>query len=528
MPGENYKIFPLKASPGIKRDTTDTEGNYWSQGQWVRFYRGLPRSMLGYRSMSEVFPGPSRGLLVNPNGQGYLNIFSGSASNLVVGQFTNMGVGSAYTDVTPSGYTASPNNVWQMDLIYDPQGSGTSMIFAHSAPNLAAIDSNITMPVYYGNVNGTALLTAAQNDSSATFSIDGGVLAMPPLMVAYGSNGLFCWSQITGSYNPAVFPVANAANICATKIVKGLLIRGGSYNPSCLLWSLDSLIQASYVGGTVVWNFNTLSDQSSILSSSGVVEMDGIYYWMGIDRFLTFSGVLKELPNEMNLDFCFSNLNYAQRQKAFAFKSPAWGEIWFCVPLFGSTECNWAIIYNVRENTWYDTPLPSDGRSAAYFAQTWNYPVLSSATGLVPIGQNTGTNYPIYQHNFGNDFIRGNQVNAIDSWILSPSASLVGGNLSFWASPMGQQQSFQTQLAFFEQDFIFGTSMILTTYGRMYAQDTDTVLNTQTITKQATGNIFDLQCQSRYLRWKLESNTQGGSFIMGSPSIFYRQGDPTP
>ena len=527
MPGENYKIFPLRASPGIKRDSTDSEGNYWSQGQWVRFYRGLPQSIGGYRSMSEGYYGPSRGLLVNPNGSGYLNIFSGSSNNLVVGQFTTDGFGSTPADITPSGFTASSDNVWQMDLIYDPSGSPASMIFAHAAPNLSAIDSNVVMPVYYGNVNSTSALIAAQNDSSSTFSIDGGIVSLPPLMIAYGSNGLFCWSKITSGYNPAIFPVANAANICATKIVKGLAIRGGSYNPSCLLWSLDSVIQASYVGGTAVWNFNTISDQSSILSSSGVVEMDGIYYWIGIDRFLQFTGVLKELPNEINLQFFFNNLNYKYRQKAFAFKTPQYGEIWFCAPLFGATECNWAVIYNVRENTWYDTPLPSDGRSAAYFAQTWNYPVLSSAMGMPAIGA-TGTTYPIWQHNLGYDQVRGTQVNAIDSWILSPSASMVGGNLSLWSNPGAQPQSVMTEMAFMEPDFVMGPSLQFTTYGRNYAMDTDAVLDTRTITKQTTGNVYDLQIQSRYLRWKIESNTQGGFFKMGCPMLFYRSGDSFP
>jgi hypothetical protein len=33
----------------------------------------------------------------------------------------------------------------------------------------------------------------------------------------------------------------------------------------------------SFVGGDVIWNFNTISDQSSILSSSCPVEMDGIF-----------------------------------------------------------------------------------------------------------------------------------------------------------------------------------------------------------------------------------------------------------
>ena len=523
MAGEALKLFPLKASPGIKRDTTDTEGNYYSQGQWSRFYRGLPRSIGGYRSMSETYYGPSRGLLVNPNGSGYLNIFSGSASNLVVGQFTSSGFGNSPVDITPSGFTGSSNNVWQMDLIYDAQGSGTSLIIAHAAPNLSAIDSNVVQPVYYGNVNGTSALTATQNDSAATFSIDGGIVCIPPFVIAYGSNGLVCWSQIIGGQNPAVFPVANAANVCATKIVKGLSLRGGA--PACLLWSLDCVIQMSYTGGSTVWNFSTLSDQSSILSSSGVVEYDGVYYWPGIDRWLTFNGSLHELPNLMNLDFFYSNLNYAQRQKVFGFKVPRWGEIWWCAPMFGATECNWAFIYNVRENTWYDTPLPSDGRSAAYFADTWQYPIMSSANGLVPIGANTGLNYPLYQHELGTDFVRGNQINAIDSYVLSPTISLVGGGLSAFGGAIAQQENVFTEYAFFEPDFKFGNNLMFSVYGRMYPQDADTLLNQTTITQQSMNNHYDLQVQARYLRWKIESNSQGGFYVMGQPLISYRTGD---
>ena len=256
--------------------------------------------------------------------------------------------------------------------------------------------------------------------------------------------------------------------------------------------------------------------------------MDGIYYWIGIDRFLTFNGVLKELPNEINLDWFFSNINYTYRQKAFGFKIPRWGEIWFCAPLFGATECNYAVIYNVRENTWYSTALPSDGRSAAYFAQTWNYPVMTSANGLVPIGSNTGTVYPLFQHEIGNDAIRGSQVTVIDSWILSPTASMVGGTLSLWQNPGVQPQSVMTQMCFHEPDYKFGTSMQFTTYGRNYAMDADIVLDTRTITQQTTNNFYDLQVQSRYLRWRIEANVQGGFFITGQPMLYYRPGDSTP
>ena len=251
---ENVKLFPLRAvSPGIKRDTTDTEGQYWSLGQWVRFYRGLPRSMPGYQSMTETFPGPSRGLFVNPIGNGYINVFSGSSGNLVVGQFNQAGIGSNPTDITPSGFSTSALNVWQFDSIFDNTGSGQVDLCAHAAPNLGNISSNIAEPVYYGNIQIASPLLSCVNDGSppVPFTVDGGILALPPFLVAYGSNGLFAWSN---ENQPSVFPIANAANICPTKIVKGLSIRGGSNNPSALLWSLDSVIQAYFVGGETIWD----------------------------------------------------------------------------------------------------------------------------------------------------------------------------------------------------------------------------------------------------------------------------------
>lgn len=524
MPGEALKLFPLRATPGIKRDTTDSEGQYWSLGQWVRFYRGLPRTIGGYRAMTETFPGPSRGLLVNSIGNGYINVFSGSSANLVVGQFTSSGSGSTPVDITPSGFAGNTQNVWQMDSIFDDSGSGEIALCVHAAPNLGDIANMVQEPVYYGNIAVASPLIAAVNDASppTVFTVDGGIVALPPFLIAYGSNGLYAWSN---ENQPSVFPIANAANICPTKIVKGLSIRGGSASPSALLWSLDSVIQSSFVGGETIWNFNVLSDQSSILSSSAVVEMDGIYYWPGIDRYLTFNGVLQELPNELNLDFFYSNLNTEYSQKVFGFKIPRWGEIWWCFPTGQNTECNHAIIFNKREGYWYDTPLPSDGRSAAYFAQTFPFPIMASANGLTPIGRNTGIDYPLWQHEFGTNQIRGNEVDAIDSFIISPSLSMVGGGTSIWGSPAAAPDDCWTELAYMEQDFKFNQTLNFTVLGREYPQDQDQVLNQTTITQQTTGNTFDLQVQQRYLRWKLNVNEQNGFFIMGQPLFAFREGD---
>jgi hypothetical protein len=155
-----------------------------------------------------------------------------------------------------------------------------------------------------------------------------------------------------------------------------------------LFWSLDSLIRVSYapqslgVAGTgnwapsTYWRYDTISTQSSILSSQSIIEYDGIYYWAGVDRFLLYNGVVKEIPNSMNQNYFFDNLNYAQRQKVWATKVPRFGEIWWFYPHGDSEECNNCIIYNVRENTWYDGGFsPGAARSAGYFSQVFRFPV---------------------------------------------------------------------------------------------------------------------------------------------------------
>jgi hypothetical protein len=96
-----------------------------------------------------------------------------------------------------------------------------------------------------------------------------------------------------------------------------------------------------------------------------VIEYDGIFYWIGTDRFLCYNGVVQEVENKQNNNYFFDNLNYAQRQKVWVSKVPRWGEIWWFFPNGDNTECNDAIIYNVREKCWYDAGEALGARRSA-------------------------------------------------------------------------------------------------------------------------------------------------------------------
>lgn len=440
------KVFSLDTKPGVQRDGTFFDKQYYTDGRWVRFQRGRPRKIGGYTQITGKLAGPSRGVYVNPQGA-FNNVFSGYADGLYVVPVDNTGTGSGITEIALSGFTANANNLWQFDTFTDT-ASDVSYLLAHPGQNLALIDNSVNTPVLGGNISGTSLapigtftdtvtLTAgsatgsiaganvligagqsvgdgvhfplgttvvsivgttitfsanALTTGAATITFDndidvsGGVVVLHPYVFVFGNAGLIR-NCSAGNISDWVSADANTQNVATGKIVAGLPVRGGSNSPSGLFWSLDSLIRVSYapttvtVGTTAVtqyWRYDLISSQSSILSSQCVIEYDGIYYWIGVDRFLLYNGVVKEISNSMNQNYFFDNLNYAQREKVWVTKVPRYGEIWWFYPRGDATECTDAIIYNIRENCWYDAGEALGARrSAGYFSQVFHYPIMA-------------------------------------------------------------------------------------------------------------------------------------------------------
>jgi hypothetical protein len=236
-----------------------------------------------------------------------------------------------------------------------------------------------------GQIQDVVISNAATASGASTITFDnnvsvsGGVVTLHPYVFVYGNDGLIRNSG-AGNVQDWVSADANEVSVATGKIVQGLPVRGGSNAPSGLFWSLDSLIRVSYIGGAGTppqyWRYDLISSQSSILSGQSVIEYDGIYYWCGVDRFLLYNGVVKEIPNTMNQNYFFDNLNYAEREKVWVSKVPRFGEIWWFYPRGSATECTDAIVYNVRENTWYDAGQALGAqRSAGYFSQVFPYPI---------------------------------------------------------------------------------------------------------------------------------------------------------
>lgn len=486
----DYTPQVIRSQPGVKRDGTEFDGDNYIDAQWCRFQRGLPRKMGGYQSVLQDLNEIVYGLAsYSANGIQYQHL--GSATELLQVQLTSAGILSGSFDRTPAGLVPDAFNVWQYDVQFDTTGGTDNNLFAHAAPNLAAIDSEVEQPIFYDVVTATGALANQLLDPQS-----GGVVALSPYVLTYGNAG-----RIDVYLDPSIAPV-DSVNVTGSKIIKGLPLRGGGTGPAGIFWSLDSVIRATFQDATAFFAYDTLSATSSVLSSRGIVEYDGVFYWAGVDRFLMFNGIVKELPNAMNANYFFDNLNFAQRQKVFAVTVPRFGEIWWYYPRGNATECTHAVIYNVREGYWYDTQLPGSGRSDAIFAKVYNKPFATDV-------DETATGFTLWQHETGVDQTTGSSVEAIPSWFETSQMTL----LSF---DPPQSKSLSTH--WFEPDFVQTGALTLEVRGRINARAPVISSPLYTIPETASNKdeqVIPLKENRRLLSFKIMSNTQGGDYQMG-------------
>lgn len=497
----------LKSNPGIKRDGTKFEGDFYTDGQWVRWQRGLPRKMGGYKTTQKSLQEVSRGFSTFTQMM-FVYCHSGGSSTLERFTLDGTGNSSIVTDRTPATLTVDDDNYWMFDVIYD-SSTNQNYLVAHVSPNGDCLCNDQGGQIFYGEILGTAVLNPIT--LPANTNATGGIVSLHPYLFYYGTDGNIGWS-VAGDPTDLTSTGSGVARVWGQKIIKGLPMRAGSGTaPAGLFWAFDAVIRATFVGGTTIFQFDVVATGTSIMSQFCVVDYDGVFYWAGVDRFYMFNGVVREVPNSMNLNYFFDEINVDAQTKTFGFQIPKYGEIWWCYPKGTATECTHAVVYNVRENTWYDTELPNDGRSAGHFNNSFAAPVL---TGVV-----NDNGYKVWQHEFKVDEYDGANVRPIKSYFeTSDLSTLVTGENRY------------LRITTIEPDFVQNKDMTVTVTGRANARAPEVVSTKFTFPDSATEpyeQIVMLKEQRRELRVKFESNSLYGDYQMGQIIGHFDSGDGT-
>lgn len=355
---------PLLYKAGILRDGTTFQDEYCVDGQWIRFVGGKIKKMKGQRA-----------LINSPDNVKYLNVlFANNTTYLfyATGATVNRLNLNLTTDTLSNNINLLTNNVnvgittWTSVVFIRDLQPCIAFLRTLNANNMLATNAGT---LSWKLLNNDEVLVDAPIGANANL-ISGGILFSSPCLYLYGNNGTILRSRTN---DPLNFEGGDSAiyTISSDKLIFGASVRGGSNAPSFLFWTATSVIYLTNVADgrdvniPVDFQKEVVTNNSSLMSSRSIVQYDSLFFWLGTDRIFVYNGIVDSIPNTMNLEYFFDNVDLGKRQLIFGYKIARYGEVRWAYPEYTHRNnpnigCTRELVYNVRENSWYDTAIQRD------------------------------------------------------------------------------------------------------------------------------------------------------------------------
>ena len=521
-------LVQLSYKPGIQRDGTIFQGDYCTSGFWVRFQKGKIRKIRGMKGVNVNINLLASELIILPDNQQIANYICATTGIYYCVTDTNFNYADVVSQILP--LPENPTVLWQSTTVINNNQINVVFLAANNAVN---INQNSVSTIYYSKISFGVLTLINNAIAGISPLINGGMCYSAPYLFLYGSNGLV---QYSANNNPFNFIPDNTAasggqfTISNDKVIWGAAIRGGPNAPAVLFWTLSSVVKISNVGTDIVkFQRDVISKSSSILSTKCVVEYDGFFFWPGIDRFFVYNGLVQEADNNINLDYFFDNIDMNFRQKVFGVKNTRYGEIWWFYPekidtpgrnpaLPAGTNTH-ALIYNKRENSWYDTAIYRDcGTYSDDFGFLATY-------GQSIVNPSMGGNTYLWKHEVNtNEFIPDVLNNPIPSTVTTPVFGWSSFNPVYNAAggAKGQPIDKWIELRRIEPDFVYGNNPAInvSVNSKQYAQS-PIVVSDPFPFDNSTQKV-DMRVQGRQLSLNF---TSGSYFEMGNLMMLVGIGD---
>lgn len=178
-----------------------------------------------------------------------------------------------------------------------------------------------------------------------------------------------------------------------------------------LVWTDKALFSMQFQGPPNTFSFTLIANNVSILGPNAVTVVGNSVFWMGVDKFYTYSGQVQTLPSDVR-SYVFDALNYAQRLQVFSGSIERYNEVWWWYVDNDSTYPNRYVAYNFVENTWV---IGTMDRTA------W----IDSGVSSNPIATSNGL---LYFHEVGVDAVGISSDEAISAYIESADTDIDAGD----------------------------------------------------------------------------------------------------
>jgi len=527
-----------------------TAGYGWGTSTWNRLTWGSGSTVPIFEPARLIFMDKfNNDLLFNTQ----YDTLSGDGGEIYYWAFTPSFSTQAVTLNSVSGSVAVPQKVTK--IMFTPQG----FLLALGCTNyLASTVTGATISTMTrggtGNLTATVTTTTAHGLSSGdsitvsgttpaefngTFQItyiDTTHFSYTMLSAPSGNAspaGTYVFNNYAGSYDPLLIrwsnvdpdigpepenwqpTITNTAGFLrlqsGSRIVTGINTR-----QETLIFTNSSLSSLQFLGNAEVFGLQELSHNISIIGPNALVGSNNITYWMGRDRFYTYSGRVDTLPCTIR-QYIFTDLNFTQSALIFAGVNNKFTEIiWFYCSA-ASEEIDRYVVFNYLENIWYYGQL---SRTA------W----IDSGVFNNPIGLSSGW---VYQHENGtND---GQPLGAaplpITAYIQSADIDIDDGDkfmlirrvipdINFRGSDTANEVTGnpiipEADITVVVRNFPGAASSITNAEG----QTTDATIVTATATvDQYTNQVF-IRARGRQMNFRIASDTVGTQWQLGMPRI---------
>lgn len=341
--------------------------------------------------------------------------------------------------------------------------------------------------------------------------------AMAPDYEGYHDPLMIRWTNVNADIGPDPLnwqpELTNTAGFL--RIQSGSRIIGSiGTRQETLVWTDTSLNSLQFLGTAEVFGLQQLSAHITILGPKVMIGANNITYWMGNDKFFTYSGRVDTLPCTLR-QYIFQDINRTQGEICFAGSNVQFNEIvWFYCSA-NSDEINRYVIYNYSENLWYYGNLDRT---------SW----LDAGVAEYPVALYDGW---FYYHERGTD--DGQPLGApalpIESYIQSADIDIGDGDkfmlvrrvipdVNFNGSTISEAITPNVQITVGVRNFPGAQSETTNVSG---VSSTKQVTTTATI-DQYTNQVF-IRARGRQMNFKIESNTLGTQWQLGMSRVDARE-----
>jgi hypothetical protein len=394
------------------------------------------------------------------------------------------------------------------DLLFSPRGSALYLWQPGSGATPAygtrgTLVSGTDVPAFINQVlvsdTSRIVICFGCNDYGAYGTTD-----IDPLLIRWSAQESYT------NWTPAITNQAGSYRLSHGSTIIGAL----QTRQEIVVWTDSAVYAMQYLGPPSVYGFTLLSDNISIVSPNAMATANGVVYWMGVDKFYVYSGRVETLPCSVRT-YIFNDINRDQFAQYFAGTNEGFSEVWWFYCSANSDVIDKYVIFNYLDRVWYYGSL---ARTAWLDSPLRDFPQAATTGNIIvfheAIVDNGETNPPsaIDCYIQSSDFDIGDGHNYGFVWRMIPDITFDGSSTASPAFPAAKFSMRPRQ----NPGSNYGAAPVPT------VTSTQNYTSQNTYTVQQFTEIIYTRIRGRQMAFKIESDTLGTQWQLGTPSMDVR------